>query len=601
MKIPVVWLSYHEVDPPAWAPTVRVKAGGPRDLYWDQGQLMGIFDGTLWWPPGKPAFAHYTGFPNVELEGAVVVLPGRWHRDDLHRLNADLARLSWCLLILTGDEDATFPWQGIHHRNLRIWLQTPQPVDYPPEVYRLGNGWPPQCPLMLPEAPPDKVLSWFFAGQVTHPEREACVSALQAQGWEPGDNGMLVRTRAFATGLAQEEYYRRLSAAKIAPCPGGPATPDTFRFWEALEAGTVPVVLRDPYWPALFGEKPPFPQIGDWSGFSAICNDILAGWPRAANVVGAWWARKRREMAYRLLSDLEELGAMSTPADGTWPYAPSDLVTVLVPTSATPGCPSTEILETTIDSIRAQPGLERAEIIIMADGLRPEHAERAGAYEEYRRRLLWLAGRRWHNVLLLLFDEHLHQSGMLREALPEVRTPLILFVEHDTPLVGPINWPGLVRALRSGRANVIRLHHEDRILPDHLYLMPPPVEEIDVEGVPLLRTAQWSSRPHLARADFYRDLVDRYFGREARTFIEEVMHGAVDHAWREEGEGGWSRFRLWIYAPSESGPMGGIKRSTHLDARGGETQAPCVFAYDGPTPPGAPQPSAEREDAEVTA
>jgi hypothetical protein len=112
-----------------------------------------------------------------------------------------------------------------------------------------------------------------------------------------------------------------------------------------------------------------------------------------------------------------------------------------------------------------------------------------------------------------------------------------------------------------------------------------------VEGQPLLRTAQWSQRPHLASTEFYRNVLSRYFGTEARTMIEDVMHGVVDHAWRTDREQGWERFRLWLYAPP-----GDVKRSTHLDGRAGESKFEdrWVFAYDGPPPVGAPYPTRAR-------
>ena len=73
------------------------------------------------------------------------------------------------------------------------------------------------------------------------------------------------------------------------------------------------------------------------------------------------------------------------------------------------------MIEQTIRDIRAN--LPDCEIIIMLDGIRPEQEDRRGAYEEYKRRLLWLAHHTWHNVLPIIFDEHMHQAAMTREAL----------------------------------------------------------------------------------------------------------------------------------------------------------------------------------------
>ncbi len=84
----------------------------------------------------------------------------------------------------------------------------------------------------------------------------------------------------------------------------------------------------------------------------------------------------------------------------------------------------------------------------------------------------------------------------------------------------------------------------------------------------MMRTAQWSQRPHLASTAFYRDMIDRYFNPQSRTMIEDVMHGIVHEAYQREGEMGWNLWRLWIYTP-ETDSLG-IKRSYHLDGRGAD-------------------------------
>jgi hypothetical protein len=158
-------------------------------------------------------------------------------------------------------------------------------------------------------------------------------------------------------------------------------------------------------------------------------------------------------------------------------------------------------------------------------------------------------------------------------------------MEHDTPLVGEFDWPGLVARCLDGDAFVIRFYHEVAIHPDHARLMLSGPEG----DPPLIRTAQWSQRPHLARTDFYRRMLDTYFGRDSRTMIEDVMHGVVAVNCSEYGETvGWGAFRLWLYAPD----LDHMKRSTHLDTRGDDPKYDMIYDYDGgPAPVGAPHPS----------
>lgn len=245
----------------------------------------------------------------------------------------------------------------------------------------------------------------------------------------------------------------------------------------------------------------------------------------------------------------------------------ADDITVLIPTSPIPSHPSTEIIDATIDSIAAA-GLGECWTVIMCDGVRPEQEDRRDDYEAYLARLagrtLYASPRVPTRIRGLLFHEYLHQAEMTRRALATVETPCILFVEHDTPLVGEIPWASMVAAIRSGEADVIRLHHEAHVLREHRYLMRGR-ERVNVHGVPLWATGQWSQRPHLASTDWYRAMLDRYFPGHARTFIEDRLYGEVATPWVERRE--WGEVcKLWLYAPYE----GTWKRSEHLDGRAGE-------------------------------
>ena len=197
----------------------------------------------------------------------------------------------------------------------------------------------------------------------------------------------------------------------------------------------------------------------------------------------------------------------------------------------------------------------------MMDGLHPDHEFRRDEYAEYRRRAAWLTIHKYQGIPIF-FDEHMHQAEMTRVALMGVRTPIILFVEHDAPLVG--DWPvgQLEAVILNDHADYIRMHHEDRILIEHEHLMTTPV--IFANSVPLRGTIQWSQRPHFARTDKYRQMLATNFTPRSRTMIEDVVHGPAQAP-------GWM-FRMFTYHPG-----GDIKRSTHLDGRAGEDKVPMVF------------------------
>lgn len=228
---------------------------------------------------------------------------------------------------------------------------------------------------------------------------------------------------------------------------------------------------------------------------------------------------------------------------------PGSAITVLIPTSPIESHPSTAIIDQTIASIRHW--LPEAPMYVMCDGVRPEQAEYAERYKEY----LDAAFKNWQGTQLCFsqFEQHRHQVEMTRVTLPIVRTPLILWAEHDTPLVTdrPIDWDGIVEVLMSGDAECIRFHYESRITPWHLYLFE---EQFESHGVPLWKTRQFCARPHVATVDFYKRAL-AVFSENANSMIEDRLITFVEHQL-------WENWKVCVYNPPDS-----MHRSLHLDGR----------------------------------
>jgi hypothetical protein len=534
--IPVVWLVNH---PEAW----------------DQGMVDWALSGRLW--PTGYEFAHQVGFAGLDAPGAVVVVPAANQADRAEEINAELARLDWALVILTSDEERRFPLDALSHPNMAVWVQYPRQADRAGAY--LPVGWPGHFPPLL-TGTERRDNRWAFAGQVNHRRRKELVSVLRHL-----DDGVLVESPGFTQGLGHREYAALLAATEMVPCPSGPQSVDSFRVWESLEAGAVPVVdsqRPDPggwlidsswLWGLVLGGQVPFPVIDDWASFPDLDPEVGE---RAR--LSAWWAGWKRSWCQRIGSTVHRLSGVAPETEP---------VTVLIPTSPIASHPDTAVIEETIASVRFWH--PTAEIVVMCDGVRPEQEHYRARYEEYLSRLCWLAHRD-QRILPVIHDEHLHQVEMTRRALDLVSSPLVLFVEHDTPLVTdePIDWAPLVEAVRSGAADLVRFHFESGVHPEHEHLMLDDKPK-DVRGAPLLRTVQWSQRPHLASAAFYRRLLRDEFPEGYVGMIEDHLHGVVHNAWREFGLAGWDRYRLWMYAPE-----GNIKRSLHLDGRGDDPKWP---------------------------
>lgn len=521
--------------------------------------------------------------------GAVVVVPARYHTPA--EITERIAGLGWCVLVLTSDEESTFDHTAVEHPNMRTWVMTPRPGQHEPGPRYLGEGCHIDTSNVLATVDPDqRTTDVVFVGQVTHEHRHAMVRGLMATvAAQPDTTVDLVATDGFMQGEERHEYLRRLARARVALAPSGPATPDSFRLHEALEAGCVPIVEDTcpafgdrGYWSLVYPDGVPFPVVHDWHDeLAKTVEHVLANWRPLATRCQAWWLQQKRRLRHQLAADVAALSGEDSRGSE---------ITVLVPTSPTSRSwrdAWTDTLEV-IDSVRVR--LPDADVIVMADGVRPEQEHLRERYDDYLAALVWSCAHELDNVTPLVFDHHGHQANTTRVALEHVHTPLVLFVEHDTPLVDHVPFDDLAAVVRSGFANLVRLHHETRVLDEHQHLMldrtPRTLGHMAVdEPVPLLRTVQWSQRPHLAATGFYRSLIGTYFGTESRTMIEDVMHGVVQDAWNRHGVAGWEQFRLVMYAPP-----GSIQRSTHLDGRGDDPKFPMLYAYDGPTPEGAPQP-----------
>ena len=569
MQINVVFQSY--------------KAETPARGYWDQAMLEDLFSRSLWNPVNGYSFRFISMEDVVPADGAIVVFPARAQADCIDKLNADIDRLKWCILILTGDEESVFPFEKLHRRpELKVWVMAPRPDRHSSADRFIGSGYPTGARKLMADyefEAMNRLNEWFFAGQNTHPRRKMCTEELSKSH---GLVGKLLTTQAFTTGYPRPDYYKNLCSAKVFPCPAGPFTPDTFRFFETLESGGIPIADRiasvtgypEGYFDLLFRDIPghrPFPELEKYSDLIGYMEDVLRErpletWTTRSNRAFAWWQRVKRSMAYWIVEDLKALGLPASEEDEL-----RDNITVIIPTSPIPSHPDISMLVETIRTVRAH--LPESEIIVTFDGVRTEQEDRRKSYEEYIRRALWHFNFKEKNVLPIVFSEHKHQSGMMREALKLVKTPEVLYVEHDAPLTPdrPIEWSNLIGAIRNGDANVIRFHFEEMIHPEHKHLMFDE-EPQEVHYAPMMRTFQWSQRPHLASTEFYRRILSLYFPESSKTMIEDLLYGIV---WEKCTTGGimaWYEFRLWIYTPLPQ-----IKRSYHLDGRSSDPKYDMKF------------------------
>ena len=233
-------------------------------------------------------------------------------------------------------------------------------------------------------------------------------------------------------------------------------------------------------------------------------------------------------------------------------------VTIIVATSVLPSHPDTAIIDETISTIRTH--FPNNEIILQIDGLREERLSHKANYDEYKNKVLWKCLHEWKNVLPIIFDEHSHQTTMMKKTIDIINTSAILYVEGDAPITPDceIDWQKCLDMLEYEKANTIRFHFEALIPEPHKHLM------LGLEDG-FMKTSQWSQRPHLSTIKYYKDVVLPFC--EPKSFIEDRFHGKVqDDIFPYDifNQEGWDTHKLWIYHPE-----GSIKRSYHLDGRQG--------------------------------
>lgn len=467
----------------------------------------------------------------------IFIIPGAYQYDVVPKINEELSSYEKVLVFITSDEECKFPVADLKHPNMIVYSQygndgIPFPIGYSPKtrqtLKRLGY---------MP-----KHLLWSFMGQIVNNTRRAELARVMED-----KNGYFLGTDGFSQGIDKLSYNLIHNISKFVICPPGNVAVDSFRLYEALEAGSVPLadnvspVGQTNWWSNLFG-RPKFPIFNDYTKLPEYINALNHNRYIYSSVY-AWWQSYKFSLRLTLMSQLG---------------LESDDTIVVIPVSPIPSHPSTDILEETIKSVRTHVS---SPILLLFDGIREEDREFTLTYHEFIKRMLWKTNFEYEDVIPIVFTKHKHQSGMLKELLPTLpKEKYLLFVEQDTPLTPDreINWKLCKDVLRT--ADVIRFHFEEHVPEPHKYLM------MDNGESGLMRTAQWSQRPHLSKVSYYNHILNEYFSDKTNCMIEDRMHSIVQSEPQSH--------EIYIYHPK-----GGIKRSYHLDGREGRPKHEEKFVY----------------------
>jgi len=104
------------------------------------------------------------------------------------------------------------------------------------------------------------------------------------------DSGYICFTKNFAEGLSREGYAEKLRNARIAFCPGGFYSAETFRHYEAVRAGCVVISERLPE-NELY-RNAPILQVNSWREGIALARELLRNSDRLTDLhqqTLTWW------------------------------------------------------------------------------------------------------------------------------------------------------------------------------------------------------------------------------------------------------------------------------------------------------------------------
>jgi hypothetical protein len=262
---------------------------------WDYGLLKEIFDKY------NVEQIKVNSLPDVDR--AFVVVPGPQNLGHEEDVNKELQKIGRLVLFVTGDEEGRFDITKISHPNADIWIQYPHKKHK--KYYKLPLGTPQHLKNSVPEYT-NKKYNIYFGGQITHSRRKQLSDAMKTLS-----DALFKPTGGFAQGDHPKDYYANLTSARIAPSPSGAVIIESFRFYEALEMLSLPIVdLVDPqgniisYYDFIFEGKIPIKSIKNWHSLNTVVPELLNNYPQNMHDAVCWWIKYKRDLGIKIMRQI---------------------------------------------------------------------------------------------------------------------------------------------------------------------------------------------------------------------------------------------------------------------------------------------------------
>jgi hypothetical protein len=261
---------------------------------WDHGLISSIFDKH----PDK--FEQHNLAVSPEFERAIVVVAGR---PDVTELRQYLNKMQSGVVILTSEEDSFFDWKAAIPEHLEVWTQYYSPNKSEIKT-RLLLGAPTRLRDFKINTHLPKKYLWSFVGQVQNESRQACVNVLRNL-----PDGYLQEVQWFGGqgdgAVEYQNYLDIMCQSKYVICPSGSMSVDSFRLYEAIECGAIPITEikspRDPawfnYWLECYPENSII-KVTEWAELKARFENEIQPHP---SVMNEWWTDYKQDLENKLL------------------------------------------------------------------------------------------------------------------------------------------------------------------------------------------------------------------------------------------------------------------------------------------------------------
>lgn len=162
---------------------------------------------------------------------------------------------------------------------------------------------------------------WCFAGDPFKTSRADMLAAMRRLG--PGREHL---THGFgaAGALPVAEYCALLEDSLFVPAPCGNENLESFRVWEALEAGAIPIVERRPgldYFAGLLGDHP-LPVLERWDEAAGLVAAIRRdGSEHRRGLCQEWWAERKGTFSSVVAGALSSVDSVGLAGAFAWQNA----------------------------------------------------------------------------------------------------------------------------------------------------------------------------------------------------------------------------------------------------------------------------------------